>query len=170
MPLHIHLCMYAKSLQSCLTLCDAMDCSPSGCSVHGILQTRILEWVAIPSSRGSSRPRDRTHVSYISCIGRWFLTTSATWEAHTSISLPKINRLTVWSTGQYMEGRGLPCATGGNAKWYNHVTNSNVQHDKYSSAVCYTWKLLKEWILSSHSRQNMSFSFLLCLCEMMDVL
>ena len=41
------------SFQSCLTLCDPMDCSPPGCSVHGILQARILEWVAIPFSRGS---------------------------------------------------------------------------------------------------------------------
>ena len=40
------------------TLCDSMDCSPPGSSVHGILQTRSLEWVAMPSSRGSSRPRD----------------------------------------------------------------------------------------------------------------
>ena len=46
--------------QSCLTLCDPMDCSPLGCSVHGIFQARILEWVAISSSRGSSQPRDRT--------------------------------------------------------------------------------------------------------------
>ena len=44
-----------------------------GCSVHGILQARILEWVAISSSRGSYRSRDRTHVSYISCIGRQVL-------------------------------------------------------------------------------------------------
>ena len=51
-------CVPAKSPQSCLTLCDAMDCSPSGSSVHGILQARILEWVAIPVSKGSSRPRD----------------------------------------------------------------------------------------------------------------
>ena len=49
----------------CLTLCDPMDCSPPGSSVHGILQARILEWVAIPFSRGSSGPRDRTQVSYI---------------------------------------------------------------------------------------------------------
>ena len=49
--------MRAKSLQSCLTLCNAMDCSPPGSSVHGILQARILEWVAISFSRGSSRPR-----------------------------------------------------------------------------------------------------------------
>ena len=44
----------AKSLQSCLTLCDSMDCSLPGSSVHGILQARILEWVAMPSSRESS--------------------------------------------------------------------------------------------------------------------
>ena len=42
------ICMHAQSLQSCLTLCDPMDCSPPGSSVHGILQARILEWVASP--------------------------------------------------------------------------------------------------------------------------
>ena len=51
--------------QSCLTLCDPVDCSPPGSTVHGILQARILEWVAISFSRGSSRPRDRTQVSRI---------------------------------------------------------------------------------------------------------
>ena len=60
----------ARSLQSCLALCNAMDQSPPGSSVHVILQARILEWVAIPFSRGSSRPRDQTSVSYVSCIGR----------------------------------------------------------------------------------------------------
>ena len=63
----------AESLPSCLTLCDPMDCSPPGSSVHGILQTKILECVAMPSSRGSSQPRDQTHVSYVSCIGRQVL-------------------------------------------------------------------------------------------------
>ena len=63
-------CMSAKSLQLCPTLCDPVDHSPTESSVHGILQARILEWVAIPSSRGSSLPRDWTHVSYVSCIGR----------------------------------------------------------------------------------------------------
>ena len=52
------LCVCAKLLQSRPTLCDLMDCSLSGSSVHGILQARILEWVAMPSSRGSSQPRD----------------------------------------------------------------------------------------------------------------
>ena len=50
-----------------------MDCSPSGSSVHGLLLARILEWVAMSSSRGSSRPRDRTQVSYVSSICRWIL-------------------------------------------------------------------------------------------------
>ena len=57
------LCVHANSLQSCPILCDPRDCSPPGSSVHGILQARILEWVAMPSSRGSSQPRDQTHVS-----------------------------------------------------------------------------------------------------------
>ena len=50
-----------------------MDCSPPGSSVLGILQARILEWIAVPSSRGSSQPRDRTRVSYVSCVGRQVL-------------------------------------------------------------------------------------------------
>ena len=48
--------------QSCWTLCDAIDCSLSGSSVHGIFQARVLDWVAISFSKGSSRPRDRTRV------------------------------------------------------------------------------------------------------------
>ena len=50
-------------LKSCLILCDLRDNSPSGSSVHGILQARILEWVAIPLSKGSSQPGDGTQVS-----------------------------------------------------------------------------------------------------------
>ena len=60
----------SEAAQSCLTLCDPMDCSPPGSSVHGILQARILEWVAISFSRGSSLPGDRTQVSCIA--GRHF--------------------------------------------------------------------------------------------------
>ena len=59
--------------QSCLTLCDPTDRNLLGCSVHRILQARILEWVAIPFSRGSSRHRDQTRVSCGSCIAcRYF--------------------------------------------------------------------------------------------------
>ena len=56
--------------QSCLTLCGPKDCSPPGSSVHGTLQARILEWAAIPFSRGSSRPQDRTRLSCTA--GRFF--------------------------------------------------------------------------------------------------
>ena len=58
-------------------------CSPLGSSVHGTFQARILEWVAMPPSRGSSQPRDWTHVSYISCISRQVLHHCATWEVWT---------------------------------------------------------------------------------------
>ena len=67
----LHVC--AKSLQLCLTLSDPVDCSPPGSSVHGILQARILEWVAMPAFRASSQPRDQTRVSYVSCISRQIL-------------------------------------------------------------------------------------------------
>ena len=63
-----------------------MNCSLSGSSGHGILKARILEWVAMPSARGSSQVRDQTHVSYVSCIVRWILTTSVTWGAHVKCS------------------------------------------------------------------------------------
>ena len=65
--LHAHV---AKSLQPCLTLCNLMDCSPQGSSVHGISQVRTLKWIFMPSSRWSSRPRNWTHISHVSCIGR----------------------------------------------------------------------------------------------------
>ena len=67
--------------QSCLTLCDPMACSPPGSSIHRIFQVRILEWVAISYSMGSSQPRERTHVSCVSCIDRQILSHCATWEA-----------------------------------------------------------------------------------------
>ena len=64
-------CIYSLQCvhsQLCVTLCDPIDCSPPDSSVHGILQARILQWVAISSSRGSSQPKDG---SCASCIGRW---------------------------------------------------------------------------------------------------
>ena len=66
-------CVYVcvEVTQLCPTLCDPTDCSPPGSSVHGILQARILEWVATPFSRGSSRPRGATWVSCI--VGGFFI-------------------------------------------------------------------------------------------------
>ena len=74
-------CMHAKSLQLCPTLCNPVDHSPPGSSVHRILCATTLEWVAISFYRGSSWPRNQTLISYISCIGMWVLTTSTIWEA-----------------------------------------------------------------------------------------
>ena len=61
---------FSSVAQLCPTLCNPMDFNSLGSSVHGVLQARILEWVAISYSRGSSLPRDWTHVS---CTGRWIL-------------------------------------------------------------------------------------------------
>ena len=74
-----HSCSVA---QSCPAVCSPMHCSPPGSSVHGILQARILEWVAMPSSRGSSWPGNRTRISYVSCTGRQIL--SPLHSQHTS--------------------------------------------------------------------------------------
>ena len=75
--------MYTKSLQSCLTLCDSLDYSLPGFSVHGIFQARILEWVAMPSSRGFSQPGGQICTASLKSpilAGRFF-TARATWEA-----------------------------------------------------------------------------------------
>ena len=66
-------CMHTKLLQSFPTLCEPMDLKLPGSFVLGILQARILEWVAISSSRGSTQLRDQAHISYRYCIGRWVL-------------------------------------------------------------------------------------------------
>ena len=75
---HPHNNFESEIAQLCQTLCNPMDCSPPASSVHGILQARILEWVAISFSRGSSRPRDRIQVSHIA------FTLWTTREAHNS--------------------------------------------------------------------------------------
>ena len=74
-------CACAKSLQSYPTLCDSVDCSHPCSSVHGILQARILEWVAMPSYRGSFWLRDHTLSLMTSALVGVFFTTSTTWEA-----------------------------------------------------------------------------------------
>ena len=84
-PCHLHVCSVASVVSDS---CDPMDCSPPGSSVHGILQARILEWVAIPFSRGSSQPRDQTCDSYISCIGRRIL-------YHQQLSSPNLPKLVI---------------------------------------------------------------------------
>ena len=84
---YVHACMRAKSLHLCLTLCDSLDCSPPGSPVHGILQARILEWVPMPSSRGSSQ---------VSRIAGGFFTTSITWEILWPVR--NLSKSSVWKT------------------------------------------------------------------------
>ena len=79
--MHFYIGYWCVCAQLCPALCDPMDCSPPGSSVHEVLQARVLEWVAISSSRGSSWPRNQTWGSCISCIGRRILYNWATWEA-----------------------------------------------------------------------------------------
>ena len=79
--------------QSCLTLCNPMDCVPSGSSVHGILQAWILEWVVIPLSRGSSWPRDQT---WVFCIAGRFFTIWAIVEALKQSQILSLVLLCVW--------------------------------------------------------------------------
>ena len=80
-----HCSVLCSVIQLCLTLCDPMDCSPPDSSVHGIFQARILEQVAISSSRGSSWIRDWSRVSWISCIDRRILHHCTTWEAQVTL-------------------------------------------------------------------------------------
>ena len=75
---HCFLSISSVSAQWCPILCNPLDRCPPGSSVHGILQARILEWIAMPSSRGFSQPRDRTQVY---CIAGGFFTIRATREA-----------------------------------------------------------------------------------------
>ena len=77
--------MPAQALQLCLTLCDPMDYSPPGSSVHGILQARILEWIAMPSSTQGS---NRHLLSLLHLTGRFF-TASATWDAQLLVYFSK---------------------------------------------------------------------------------
>ena len=74
----------AELLQSCLIVCDPMDCSPPGSSLCGILQARVLQWVAMPSSRGSSKLGIEPESLMSPTLSGGFLTSSATWEAQFS--------------------------------------------------------------------------------------
>ena len=78
-----YVCVWMHT-QSCLTLCDPMDCSPPGFSVHGIFQARVLDWVAVSFSRGTSWPRDRTVSLASLALAVMFFTSWGTGEAPSS--------------------------------------------------------------------------------------
>ena len=129
--------------QSCLTLCDPKDCSPPGSSIHGIFQTRILEWVAISFSRGSSQPRDQTQVSHTA--GRLF---------------------TIWTT---REGNaGLEEAQAG-----IKISRRNINNHRYADATLvaegeeelraswWKWKRRVKKLKTQHSKMNIMASGLI---------
>ena len=96
-------------IQSCPTLCDPMNCDLPGSSVHGIFQARVLEWVAISFSRGSSQPRDQTQVSHI--VGRCFI---------------------VWATREVTNGRkDLILHFGRTSELSPHYWTSNIHPDPW---------------------------------------
>ena len=97
-------------LLSWVSVCNPMDCSPPGSSVHEILQARILEWVAMPSSRGSSWPRDWTCVSFVPALAGGFFTTAATWEARVNPAL--------WLTSKWPDLILLPSGSD-HAGWWD---------------------------------------------------
>ena len=104
-------CVWAhKCPQLCLTLCDPMECSLPGSSVHGIFQARTLERVAVSSSRGSSWSRDRTLVS---CIGRWVLYHRATWEACALLQEASLDKF----LRHVPQGRSSICASTSAQRW-----------------------------------------------------
>ena len=99
--------------QLCPTLCDPMDCSPPGSSIHEILQARILEWVAISFSRGSSWPRDQTRVS---CILSRCFTIWATREAHRMTLFPLCLILQILRWHSWLKKKKNPPANSGRCK------------------------------------------------------
>ena len=86
----------AKLFQSCPIFCNPVDCSPQGSSVHGILQTRILKWVAIPFSRGSSQLRDQTQVSHIASRFFTIWTTREIENKNTEVIYQYIGKIAEW--------------------------------------------------------------------------
>ena len=97
---HISYCLCPCVLvaQSCLTLCDPIDCSPPGSSVHGILQARLLEWVPMPSSRESSPPRDQTQVSLIA--GRFFCLSHQGSHWNNVVKIPSVSSMKIHKWGE----------------------------------------------------------------------
>ena len=108
MGIGVHMCAYSVA-QLCRILCYPMDCSPPGSSVHGISQARILEWVAIRSSRGSCQPRDQTRVSCVPYIAGGFFTGEGLWKPrwgpHPILNTPPDVSATDWASPSQLLSR-----------------------------------------------------------------
>ena len=134
--------------QSCLSLCDPMDCSLPGCCVHGNFQAGMLEWVAVPFSRGSSWPRDGT---WVCCIAGRFLTIWATREAEYCVKSQWNEHLrnelmwARWGSGSLVEaskGEGRGCALTAIRQEQLHLWNEEwpgwLEHSESQGTGCWT--------------------------------
>ena len=137
----------AKSPQSCLTLCDPVDCSPPGSSVHGTLQARILERVAMPSSMECSLSKDRTHVSFVSCTGRQvlYLVLGPPWEAHWMYRVVmkrerEMNEFCLNQGQKYSQESGYICV----ASWKRNRVSPG--RNKYEGCSRQRWVHTKVWL------------------------
>ena len=128
----------SEFVQSCPTLCDRMDCSLPHSSVHGIFQARVLEWVAISFSRGSSRPRDQTQDSHI--VGRHF---------------------TIWATREVSQGSRIWEAPGKEAQDSSRGDHLSRQIRFHSAECGRTWSLR---FSSSASQSKFLGMNLTCYC------
>ena len=134
-------CMCVQSLQSCPTLCDSMDCSPPGSSVHGILQARILGWVAMPSSRGSSWSRDWTHVFCGSSIGGRFVTTEPQGSP-----LAWLNGQSATCGQRNTDQKGNRCCPG--LAWWSDSLPMGKSDNLCKWPGCYTWCAMPQPLLA----------------------
>ena len=141
---YIHTYMHAKSLQSCPTLCGPMDCSlPESC-VHGILQERILDWVTISFSRGSSWPRDWTRVSCTFCIGRQSLYQLSHWGS------PNATSLLLFS-----------CSVMSDSFWPHGLQHARLPCLLLSPGVCSNSGPLSQWCQTTIASYVTPFSFIM---------
>ena len=142
--------------QLCPTLCDLLDCRLSGSSVHGIFQVKILECVTTSSSRRSSQPRDWTHVSCISCVGRQILYHWATWEVPSFIyhSNRHLTTLVTWPFFFFFLKEN----------WITHITHVNLMGKK---SVKLIWLPVDwfSWLNFLHFRKKIVI-FMPCKCSL----
>ena len=145
-------CVHAQLLSRVWLFVSPMDCSPPGSSVHGISQARILEWVAISFSTASSQPWDRTHISSISCIGRWILYHWVSREVWLPSTLP-LNHL--WGSHRAKHTRSilLPCRHGLELHFaalepliHAHVPEEALMADVHCPSLLWQPPCFKRWL------------------------
>ena len=141
------------SSQSYLTLCDPRDCSQPGSTVYGIFQARILKWVAISSSRGSSQPKVWARISCVFCIAGGFFTR---WAAREAICLEGGTKILSASCGRLLYVSESCCVNGRCCTYLVTVRYRPTESRSQPSHSPYLYRWLPESVLSKHSFVNLS--------------